>query len=187
MALFALVLCSGCVNPWRPFLISRAAPGVYEGFKPRNETDYQALKTHGIRTILSLEALPWDVYPEKRHAKREGFIYRNTPIPASPIPPNERRVREVLETLRQPDLQPIYLHCFLGRDRNAFILGLYRIYYQGWTPEAAWQDMLGTDFRLRFSLRGLRTYFWRHCNRPQWVARETTPTPTTAHPTGRPP
>ena len=51
------------------------------------------------------------------------------------------------------------------------IVGLYRVYYQDWTPEAAWDEMLRTGFKVRWSLRGLRTYFWSHSQKPEWVKR----------------
>ncbi len=60
---------------------------------------------------------------------------------------------------------------FLGEDRTAFILGLYRIYFQDWTPEAAWEEMLRSDFHAAFRLRGLSSYFWRHTEKPEWVKR----------------
>ena len=49
------------------------------------------------------------------------------------------------------------------------IVGLYRVYYQNWTPEAAWDEMLRVGFKIDWTLRGLKTYFWTHTQKPDWA------------------
>jgi hypothetical protein len=49
------------------------------------------------------------------------------------------------------------------------IVGLYRVYYQNWTPEAAWDEMLRDGFKVDWTLRGLKTYFWTHTQKPDWA------------------
>jgi protein tyrosine/serine phosphatase len=127
---------------------------------PRTQADFDALKARGVRTILSLQQEPWDIWPERRHARRHGFQYRNVPIFASPLVPSQKRVKQALLVLNDPSLRPIFVHCLLGKDRNTFIIGLYRVYFQDWTPEAAWAEMLRSGFRVRLTLRGFETYFW---------------------------
>jgi protein-tyrosine phosphatase len=61
--------------------------------------------------------------------------------------------------LSDASLRPIFVHCLLGKDRTAFILGLYRVYYEDWPPEAAWAEMLRSGFHVRSTLRGFQTYF----------------------------
>ena len=168
-AMLAALLGGGCLAPFKPMSAGEVAPGMFVGFKPTREADYAALRASGIRTILNLEQLPWDRWPEARKAKRHGFIYRSVPIMASPLQPPERRVRQALEIMGDPGLRPIYVHCLLGEDRTAFVLGLYAVYYQGWSPEAAWAKMLRVGFHVRWTLRGFDTYFWTHTQRPTWV------------------
>lgn len=163
--------CAGCATGPKPLVATEVSPGILVGRQPRDQADYDALRARGVRTILSLQALPWDVAWGRRHAQSSGFAFRSAPVIASPLKPSERRVEEALLTLRDPALRPIYLHCKLGRDRAAMIVGLYRVYYQGWTPEAAWDEMLRSGFKVRWSLRGLRTYFWSHSQKPEWVKR----------------
>jgi tyrosine-protein phosphatase SIW14 len=145
------------------------APGVFEGPKPRSEADFDALRVKGVRTILSLEMMPWDIGPERRHARQNGIRYRDVPILASPFEPSEKRVKEALLTLHDRSLRPIFIHCLLGEDRSVFIVGLYRIYFQDWTPQAAWAEMLRSDFHDSLRLRGFTTYFWSHTRKPDWV------------------
>ena len=79
--------------------------------------------------------------------------------------------------LSDPALRPIFVHCLLGKDRTALITGLYRVYYQDWTPEAAWAEMLRSGFHVRPTLRGFETYFWGHTKKPDWVAHRPEPRP----------
>ena len=162
------LVSAGCASLKR-FPLVEVSPGIFEGHKPFTKAHYEALRAHGIRTILSLNQLPWDIIPERCAARRYGFEFRNVPIMASPLAPREMRVKAALLILDDPSLRPIFVHCLLGRDRNTFLIGLYRIYYQGWTPNDAWHEVLRSGFRVRWTLRGFTTYFWRHTQIPDWV------------------
>lgn len=159
----------GCVAARRPLVTTQVSPGIFTGRQPRDQVDYEALKAQGVRTILSVQVLPWDVARGRRQAELFGITFRNIPVPASVLKPRESLIKQALMTLRDRSLRPIYLHCKLGRDRAVLIVGLYRIYFENWTPEAAWEEMLRSGFKVRWSLRGLRAYFWSHCQKPEWV------------------
>ena len=130
------LVCAGCASEPKQFPVIEVSPGIFEGYKPRTRADFQALKASGVRTILSLQQMPWDVWPEARQARENGLEYRDVPILASPLPPNEKRVKQALLVLDDRSLRPIFVHCLLGKDRNTFIIGLYRVYFQDWTPDA---------------------------------------------------
>jgi hypothetical protein len=44
---------------------------------------------------------------------------------ASPIPPSEKHVDQILHTIHNKQFQPVYVHCVLGRDRIGLISCLY--------------------------------------------------------------
>ncbi|HEY5914189.1 MAG TPA: hypothetical protein VJA21_26680 [Verrucomicrobiae bacterium] len=159
----------------RTFALHEVAPGIFTGRKPGRQHSFDALRAQGVRTILNLEMLPWDVWPEHRQARRNGFQFRDVPILASPLPPSEKRVKEALLILNDPSLRPIFVHCFLGEDRTAFIIGLYRVYFLDWAPPTAWQEMLRAGFHVRFGLRGFARYFWHHTTIPDWVNQARSP------------
>jgi hypothetical protein len=177
VALAVAMLGAGCSTPAGPLSVVEVSPGIFVGSKPTTQGDFDALRAHGIRTILSLQQMPWDIGPERKAAHKSGTAYRDLPILASPLQPREKRVKEALLILSDPSLRPIFIHCLLGKDRTAFLVGLYRIYYQDWTPEAAWAEMLRSGFRVRSTLRGFDTYFWSHTNKPDWVIRGPEPRP----------
>ncbi len=172
-AAFALLvgaLGSGCASS-RPFIIHEVSPGIFEGRKPTSDADFEALRARGVRTILSLETLPWDIWPERREARKLGLGFRNVPILASPLPPSDKRVKEGLLVLSRRSLQPVFIHCYLGRDRDTFLIALYRVYFEDWTPADAWEETLRSGFRVRATLWGFTTYYWHHCQKPEWVLR----------------
>jgi hypothetical protein len=169
LALLAGLLCGGCLTQPYQLPVVEVSPGIFEGPKPRSQADFDALRAKGVRTILSLEMMPWDIWLERRHARRNGIRYLDVPILASPLEPSGKRVKEALLLLQDRSLRPIYIHCLLGEDRNVFIIGLYRIYFEDWTPQAAWAGMLRSDFHDSLRLRGFTTYFWRHTRKPEWV------------------
>ncbi len=150
---------------------AEVSPGIFRGSKPTTHADFDFLKARGVRTILNLQTLPWDTWAERQHARQHEIEYRNIHIVGLPLAPGERRVKEALLTMTDPSLQPIFVHCRLGRDRTSMIVGLYRVYYQNWTPEAAWDEMLRVGFKVDWTLRGLKTYFWTHTQKPAWANR----------------
>ena len=166
-ALWATLLVAGCAS--RPFPVVEVSPGIFEGYKPRRQADFDTLRARGVRTIVSLQQMPWDIWPERRHALSSGFEYRNVPIMASPLEPGEEAVKRALLLLNDRSLRPVFVHCFAGKDRCTLTVGLYRIYFQDWKPEDAWAEMLGSGFHVRWTLYGLEAYFWSHTEAPEWV------------------
>jgi protein tyrosine/serine phosphatase len=154
---------------------AEVSPGIFRGSQPTTQADFDFLKARGVRTILSLQTLPWHSATERRNAHHNEIEYRNVHMMAFPLAPSERRVKEALLTLTDPSLHPIFLHCKLGRDRTSMIVGLYRVYYESWTPEAAWDEMLRDGFKVDWTLRGLKTYFWTHTQKPDWATLSVPP------------
>ena len=143
--------------------------GIYEGCLPVAQQDFQTLHKKGIRAVLSLETLYYHTAPERELAQRNGIKFYNAPICPSVVPPTERQVKRALLILNDPTLRPIFVHCLVGDDRTTFLIGLYRMYYQHWTPQAAWDEMLRNGFHARWWLYGLETYFWHHTQTPAWA------------------
>ena len=120
---------------------------VYVGSKPRTDEDFEFLQSQHIKFILNARFLPFLSGLEKRKAKRYGMTFLSVPMNASPIPPSQKHVNQILLTLKDPRFQPIYLHCVLGRDRTGLITGLYRIYFLKVSRREAWEEMWRPDSR----------------------------------------
>jgi len=170
LPLLLLAGTTGCLS--KSMIAEELDHGVYVGRMPWTyPKDFDELKAHGVRTIVSLQAMPWDVWPEETHASLAGIDFIDVPMLAMPWPPpSEESVRRVLTTMADPARQPVFLHCRLGTDRAAMIVGLYRIYYLGWSPEAAWKEMRAVHFQTH-GLYGYGRYFWQHTKPPEWARR----------------
>ncbi len=164
-----IVFLSGCASPCRHFAFRQIEPGIYAGCRPRTPTDFNALRQCGVRRILSFETFFWHTAPERRLAWRNGIAFERVPIFASPLGPSERRIKEALLALHNASRRPLYVHCLYGRDRTAVVIALYRIYFENWSPEQAWQEMLKWGFKRDWSLWGFERYFWFHTEKPDWV------------------
>ena len=169
LCLLAGFFCSGCAGS-KNFRVTEVSPGIFSGAEPRTKANFDVLQQHGIRTVLNLECLPWTVAADRERAVKCGMNFRHVFIPASPVEPEERRIKEAILILRNKSLHPIFVHCYLGHDRTALVIALYRIYYEGWTADAAWADARRAGLKVSWPLRGLKDYFWEHCQKPDWAA-----------------
>ncbi len=125
---------------------ARIDAGVYVGSKPRTKRDFQFLQSLHIRYIVTARFLPLFSGCEKRRAKQYGMVLLTFPMNASPIPPSEKHVDQILSTLRDPSRQLVYLHWFLGRDRTSLVAGLYKIRFLGVSKDQAWREMRQAGF-----------------------------------------
>jgi len=173
--LVGLTLLGACSSPCRYFGYKQFSRDIFVGCRPRTSSDFAALTNCGIRTILSFETFFWHTHPERRRAEQYSICFSNIPIFASPLSPSEERVKEALLAVSDSSLRPVYIHCLYGRDRTAVILALYRIYFDGWSAQEAWDEALRLGFKSEYwTLRGFKTYFWEHTRVPEWVHQYTT-------------
>ncbi len=141
--------------------------GVYRGSTPKSNADFRFLKSKHIRYVLSLEFIPLLSEFEERKAKKYGISLMHATMNGSPIQPSEKHVNHILLILRDKRFHPIYLHCALGRDRTSLIAALYKMYFHSMSRQAAWREMKSFGFKDSWTLRGLRSYFEEHSNRPR--------------------
>jgi protein tyrosine/serine phosphatase len=76
-------------------------------------------------------------------------------------------IEQAFVAMCDPSLQPIYVHCALGRDRTGLLVALYRVRQLGWSPAAAYQEMQSQRFNRL--LIGIDHYFWNFAVSPPVV------------------
>ncbi|MES2801928.1 MAG: tyrosine-protein phosphatase [Bdellovibrionota bacterium] len=108
------------------------------------------LKKMGVTTILNIENDVDAIKVDKKFAEANGMRYITIPFETWSTP-SDAKVDTVLKLLQDRSLGPIYLHCKHGRDRTGMIMGLYRVFVDGWHPKAAYKEMKN---------RGFRTMIW---------------------------
>jgi protein tyrosine/serine phosphatase len=107
----------------------RSAQPSAQGFK--------SLATlHGVRTVVSLRAFNSD------EALARGLDLRLVRFPIHTWNIKRADAVAALQTLRRASREaPVLLHCQHGADRTGLIAALYRILYQGWSKDAALDEM----------------------------------------------
>ena len=159
----------GSVRKFDRKVVEVAAGKVYRGIQPGDEEDYEHLRKLGIRTQLNLRKyLWWQERSQHRKAEAHGFLYRHAGMPTLWNRPKDREVDEALRELNDPSLQPIYVYCRLGKDRTGFIIALYRVLDQQWTPCAAWKEWKSFGY-LAWNV-GLKEYFEKRLRKETQIA-----------------
>jgi protein tyrosine/serine phosphatase len=128
---------------------------IYRGARP-SVNGIRLLAIMGIKTIINLENS--NIIVEQKNVDRYGMIYFSFPMSPFFIPTQEK-VDNILRIMDDEYFWPIFIHCKHGQDRTGLIIGLYRFYFNGWTPREAYQEMRRYNFHP--ILLGLRLYYRR--------------------------
>lgn len=120
------------------------SPELVRGGQPDSAGLYY-LKKAGIRTIVNLRDLKDKFDAEERESRKLGFNYFNIPMSHSE-PIRQSVIHKFLSIVRNPQLQPVFVHCKQGADRTGAMVGIYRIDRHGWGPGQAYQEMLSSNF-----------------------------------------
>ena len=146
------------VSKFQRKFVEVTAGKIYRGLQPGDEDDYEYLKRQGIRTTLNLRKyLKWQEKSLHRKADAHGFFYRHVGMPTLWYEPKDEEVNEALRDLNDAALQPVYLHCRLGKDRTGLIVALHRVLDEHWAPCTAWKEWKSIGY-LKWN-DGLKDYF----------------------------
>ncbi len=155
------------VTPDEPENFALVSPGIYRGGHPdAGGLDY--LQSLGITTIIDLEiddlieATASEIDAEVSGATALGMNDIREPMSAFELALSssfDAKIDQILAILADPTQKPVYVHCAHGQDRTGLVIGLERVFNEGWTPAAAWDEMLARGFHAEFL--GLSDYFFR--------------------------
>jgi protein tyrosine/serine phosphatase len=140
--------------------------GVYKGSKPASDADYRFLQSLHVKYIVVLRVLPFTHRAEKREAKKFGITLIQEEMNASPFPPSQRYMEEILAVLRDARYHPVYFHCAFGRDRTSVIAALYEMYFKGLPPEQAMRFLHESGYKDGWVRSGLTRYVKKHPTAP---------------------
>jgi protein tyrosine/serine phosphatase len=122
--------------------VALVAPGLYRGGTPTRE-GIASLSKLGVKTIVSLRH--YHTKSEARDAKKAGINYVWLPIPSSGEPSDDT-LRRFLAVVQDPTAQPVYVHCWRGKDRTGAMIASYRILIDGWPRQDAVAEMQAFGF-----------------------------------------
>ena len=121
--------------------LHRVGDNFYRSAQPEAQ-GFRILATqYGVRTVVSLRAFNSDK-PLTR-----GLDLKLVRFPVHTWHIEREDVVGALRALRQGMKRgPVLLHCQHGADRTGLITALYRVTYQGWSKQAAVDEMLNGKF-----------------------------------------
>jgi tyrosine-protein phosphatase SIW14 len=122
-----------------------------------NAENVGKLKKMGIKTVISLQGACYpeicngasednDVATEKKNLQDVKIKFVNIPLPLTKEIPNSM-IKKFLDTVENKSNQPVYLHCYHGRDRTGTMISLYKIKHQGISGKDAIEEMKTFGFK----------------------------------------
>ncbi|MFH0909934.1 MAG: protein-tyrosine phosphatase family protein, partial [Planctomycetota bacterium] len=111
----------------------------YRGAQPSQE-GLKELERLGVRTVINLR---------RDRSDREDLVGTNLryeEIPMTPMEPKTEDTVRFLKIISRRKDGPFFLHCLHGSDRTGAYTAIYRIVVQGWSKEAAIEEMTGGGY-----------------------------------------
>ena len=130
--------------------IEMVSPGIYRGPRPSQGTLAQ-LKAMGVHTILDLENTSSAIKTEKGWVAQLGMTFISEQMSGFWYP-NDAEVDQIEAIMADPSRRPIFVHCEYGQDRTGLIVGLYRVFSEGWDPGVAHDEMVNKGFHMALFL-----------------------------------
>jgi protein tyrosine/serine phosphatase len=121
--------------------LHRITPDFYRSAQPLKAGFPSLERQVGIKTVVSLRAF----HSDKKLAAGTGIKLISIPINTWNIE-REDLVRALAEIEIARKKGPVLLHCQHGADRTGLVSALYRMLYEGWTREAALDEMRNGKF-----------------------------------------
>lgn len=113
---------------------------LYRGGQPTEE-GFQRLATLGIKTVVSFRLHDEGDLSEREISERLGMRWVNIPFHSSQTP-SEAQIQQFFDVVLDPANQPLFVHCYEGKNRTGMLLALYRIVHDGWEGEEALEEAL---------------------------------------------
>ncbi len=111
----------------------RVSADLYRSEQP-HPSDLPALRALGIKALLDLR---------HRHADSQRFAEAGLVLIDEGMRAGDVTIEELVAALRKFRVapKPVLVHCWHGSDRTGFFVAGYRIVVQGWTREAAIDEL----------------------------------------------
>lgn len=131
-------------QPVRPVLAGvpnfyQVTPELYRSAQP-DAQGFAGLEAMGLRAVLSMRQTVNDV----PLAEGTGLMLARVPMKSRHVA--EKKGAKVVQAMRDlragMELGPVLVHCHHGADRTGLICALWRILYQGWSRQAAIDEMI---------------------------------------------
>jgi len=143
----------GAVKLDRPGLpnLHKVTDRLYRGAQPTAE-GFVELQRMGIKSVINLRTF----HSDAEHCQQHGL--RCFQIHEKAWHPEDEDTVEFLRLVTDPANQPVFVHCQHGADRTGVSIATYRIAVQGWSKDAAIEEMTQGGFGFHSIWTNLVTY-----------------------------
>lgn len=118
----------------------QVAPMFYRSARLQSDS-VKTLQSLGIRTVVSLRAFHSD------HSVLDSTDIRQVRVKVYTWDIDDREVIAALRAIRSAEADgPVLVHCLHGADRTGLMVAMYRMVYQGWSREAALDELENGGF-----------------------------------------
>jgi protein tyrosine/serine phosphatase len=114
--------------------LHKVSDALYRCAQPSAE-GMRNLEALGVKTVLSLRSF----HSDEREAS--GTTLELVRVRFDTWDVDEDELVDALRVLRDPEKQPVLVHCKHGADRTGMIIALHRIVFEGWTKAEAIDEM----------------------------------------------
>ncbi|MDA8137159.1 MAG: dual specificity protein phosphatase family protein [Desulfobacteraceae bacterium] len=111
---------------------------LYRSAQP-DDTGMKALEQRGIKSVLNLR----EFHSDKDEAEGTALKLIDVPMNAAKI--KDEDVITALKTIQSAQ-GPILVHCWHGSDRTGAVIAMYRIIIQGWSKQAAIDELVNGGY-----------------------------------------
>ena len=156
---------------------------LYRGARPTPQ-DLTSLQQLGVKTVINLQGgdlnnpdfrwlvaqmepseAPQMIQQEKMNVQNLGMNFVNVPLDSlSPVSYQEaQQIGALIKFMNDPQNKPIFIHCEHGADRTGLVVALFRVYFQQWTAQKAYDEMasLGHDTLHSLVTYDLDNFYWQ--------------------------
>lgn len=141
VALQAVAADSGEVSKRDLPAFREVAGGLYRAGQPTPK-GFALLKRRGIKTVINLRAED----DEQTVVRDLGMKYVHIPLSAWHRVPDEA-IQTFFAVLRDKENYPVMVLCERGADQTGVMVGLYRIAFQGWSADRAYEEARSLGMR----------------------------------------
>lgn len=127
------------------FNFRQVTPHLYRsGLISKESVPY--LKELGIKTVLTFDNRMDRIGKEQKFLEEAGI--KSISIPWSGWDyPSDKTIQEIHEIINAHENQPVLVHCKHGQERTGVVVASWRIAYQDWNFDQAYQEMKACGFR----------------------------------------
>jgi protein tyrosine/serine phosphatase len=111
---------------------------LYRSAQP-DPAGMKALEKRGMRSILNLR----EFHTDKNEAAGTQLTLMDVPMDAAKI--KDEDIVAALKAIQKAQ-GPILVHCWHGSDRTGVVTAMYRIIFQGWTKQAAIDELVNGGY-----------------------------------------